>query len=219
MRLRNKKWARPLLDSLENLSILDGTIYKGKWNELFGNNNPIYLEIGMGKGDFICGLASKNPNVNFIGIERAETVAAIALKKIDSLNLTNVKIMNVDAINLENIFEKEEISQLYLNFSDPWPKKRTTKKRLTYVTFLNIYMNILKSKGKIIFKTDNRGLFDYSVESFQENNWKLENVDYNYPLTDTNIDVPTEYERRFRELGNPIHRLEATYEGSNNDGK
>ncbi|MBE6124659.1 MAG: tRNA (guanosine(46)-N7)-methyltransferase TrmB [Erysipelotrichaceae bacterium] len=219
MRLRNKKWARPLLESLDELSIKDGTVYKGKWNELFGNNNPIYLEIGMGKGDFICGLASKNPNINFIGIERAETVAAIALKKINSLELTNVKIMNVDAINLENIFEAEEINQIYLNFSDPWPKKRTTKKRLTYVTYLDMYKNILVKDGKVVFKTDNRGLFDYSVESFQENGWNLENVSYNYPLTDSNIDVPTEYEKRFREMGNPIHRLEATYEGRIDNGK
>lgn len=219
MRLRNKKWARPLLDSLEKLSIKDGTIYKGKWQEEFKNSNPIYLEIGMGKGDFICGLASKNPHINFIGIERAETVAAIALKKISNLELSNVRIMNVDAAKLEEIFEEKEISQIYLNFSDPWPKKRTTKKRLTYFTYLDMYKSILIENGKVIFKTDNRGLFDFSVESFKEHNWKLENLDYNYPLTDTIIDVPTEYERRFRDSGNPIHRLEAIYEGRKTDGK
>lgn len=215
MRLRNKKWARPLLDSLENISIKEGDKNKGNWQEVFQNKNPIYLEIGMGKGDFICGLASKNPHINFIGIERAETVAAIALKKINNLQLTNVKIMNEDAINLENIFQKGEISQIYLNFSDPWPKKRTTKKRLTYSTFLNIYKNILAKNGKVILKTDNRNLFEYSLTSFQENGWELDNIDFDYPLTDSDFDVPTEYERRFRELNNPICRVEAKVKGEN----
>lgn len=215
MRLRNKKWARPLLDSLENISIREGNKNKGNWQGVFQNKNPIYLEIGMGKGDFICGLASKNPRINFIGIERAETVAAIALKKINNLELSNVKIMNEDAINLENIFEKGEISQIYLNFSDPWPKKRTTKKRLTYCTFLNIYKNILAKNGKVILKTDNRNLFEYSLTSFQENGWELNNIDFDYPLTDSDFDVPTEYERRFRELNNPICRLEAKLKGEN----
>jgi len=209
VRLRKKKWAKPLLESQTEYVITDFEKVKGNWNKEFDNSNPIYLEIGMGKGDFICGLAMQNPSINYVGIELSETVAAIALKKIISHELTNVKIIRYDASNLENIFTSGEISRIYLNFSDPWPKKRHEKKRLTYKDFLSKYERLLGKDGKICMKTDNMDLFDFSVKSFEENGWKLSNVDREYPLTLNNEDVPTEYERRFREMNNPIYRLEA----------
>lgn len=209
MRLRKKKWAKPLLESQTSYVISDFSAIKGNWNKEFNNDNPIYLEIGMGKGDFIVGLATKNPSINYVGIELSETVAAIALKKVMEHELSNVRVINKDAINLEDIFTSGEIGRIYLNFSDPWPKNRHEKKRLTYKTFLEKYERLLDGKGMVCFKTDNRGLFDFSLESFEENGWKLNNVSFDYPLTDNENDVPTEYERRFRGLGNPIHRLEA----------
>lgn len=210
MRLRKKKWAKPLLESQTDYVITDFSNVKGNWKKLFNNDNPIYLEIGMGKGDFICGLAINNPSINYVGIELSETVAAIALKKIMEHELSNVKIINGDASNLENIFTSGEISRIYLNFSDPWPKKRHERKRLTYKTFLEKYERLLAGKGIICMKTDNRALFDFSLESFEENGWKLRNVDFDYPLTENKDDVPTEYERRFRMLDNPICRVEAS---------
>ena len=136
MRLRKKKWAKPLLESQSNYVISDFSAIKGNWNKEFNNDNPIYLEIGMGKGDFIVGLATKNPSINYVGIELSETVAAIALKKVMEHELSNVRVINKDAINLEDIFTSGEIGRIYLNFSDPWPKNRHEKKRLTYKTFL-----------------------------------------------------------------------------------
>ena len=173
MRLRKKKWAKPLLESTTEYVITDFEKVKGNWNKEFNNENPIYLEIGMGKGDFLCGLALQNPSINYVGIELSETVAAIALKKIMSYELTNVRIIRFDASNLENIFTSGEISRIYLNFSDPWPKKRHEKKRLTYKDFLDKYERLLEGKGKVCFKTDNEGLFDFSLESFELNGWKL----------------------------------------------
>ena len=209
MRLRKKKWAKPLLESQTGYVITDFSAVKGNWREVFGNDNPIYLEIGMGKGDFIVGLATRNPSINYVGIELSETVAAIALKKVMEHEVSNVRVINKDAINLEDIFTSGEIGRIYLNFSDPWPKNRHERKRLTYKTFLEKYERLLAGKGMVCFKTDNKGLFEFSLESFEENGWKLNNVDFDYPLTESVNDVPTEYERRFRGLGNPIYRLEA----------
>ena len=209
MRRRNAKNAHERVIARSGLMVLDPASYKGNWNKLFENDNPIYLEIGMGKGDFIVGLAMKNPSINYVGIELSETVAAIALKKVMDHELSNVRVINKDAINLEDIFTPGEISRIHLNFSDPWPKNRHERKRLTYKTFLEKYERLLDGKGMVCFKTDNRGLFDFSLESFEENGWKLNNVSFDYPLTDNENDVPTEYERRFRGMGNPIHRLEA----------
>jgi len=209
VRLRKKKWAKPLLESQTGYVITDFSAVKGNWNKVFGNDNPIYLEIGMGKGDFIVGLATRNPAINYVGIELSETVAAIALKKVMEHEVSNVRVINKDAINLEDIFTSGEIGRIYLNFSDPWPKNRHERKRLTYKTFLEKYERLLEGKGMVCFKTDNKGLFEFSLESFSENGWTLNNVEYDYPLTESDDDVPTEYERRFRGLGNPIYRLEA----------
>ena len=210
MRLRKKAWAKPLIDDYTNrIVITKFDFLTNPIKDVFKNNNKLILEIGTGKGDFICGLASKNPNINYIGIEQVETVLAIALKKIIDKELNNVKLIRVNANEMLNIFDTKEIDVIRLNFSDPWPKARHEDRRLTSPEFLKMYRNILNDDGCLIFKTDNREFFDYSVETFKENGWILEEVNYNYPLTDDESDVPTEYERKFRSLGQPIHYLKA----------
>lgn len=205
MRLRKKAWAKPLLE--ENTFYVKDASQKGKWEHCFENTNPIYLEIGMGKGDFITQMASKNLSVNFIGFEKQETVAAIALKKIIKTQLPNIRIIVADASNIMDYFEEDEISKIYLNFSDPWPKKRHEKNRLTNARFLNMYNYILWNQGSIVMKTDNVSLFDYSIDSLKNNGWKLEYIDYNYSISDNDNDVPTEYETRFRKEGIKINKL------------
>ncbi len=205
MRLRKKAWAKPLLE--ENTFYVKDSSFKGKWQYCFENTNPIYLEIGMGKGDFITEMARRNLSVNFIGFEKQETVAAIALKKIIKTQLPNIRIIVGDASSLAEYFDEDEISKIYLNFSDPWPKKRHEKNRLTNERFLNMYKNILWDNGSIVMKTDNVNLFDYSIESLKNNGWKLEYIDYNYALSDNENDVPTEYEMRFRKEGTSINKL------------
>ena len=206
MRLRKKSWARPLLDTytyriiITKLDFLTNPI-----KEVFKNNHPLVLEIGVGKGDFICQMATNNPELNFIGLEQNETVLAIALKKVIDLGLTNVKLIRVNAGEMLSIFDTKEIDVIRLNFSDPWPKSRHEDRRLTSPDFLNMYYNILNDDGFVIFKTDNREFFDYSVEMFKENNWDIEDLNYNYPFTNNKDDVPTEYERKFRALGTPIN--------------
>ena len=208
MRLRKKAWAKPLLDTYTNRIVITKLDFlTNPIKDVFNNNHPLVLEIGTGKGDFICQMAVNNPELNFIGIEQNETVLAIALKKVIDLGLTNVKLIRVNAGEMLSIFDTKEIDIIRLNFSDPWPKSRHEDRRLTSPEFLNMYRNILNDDGCVIFKTDNREFFDYSVETFKENGWVLEEVNYDYPLTNNEGDVPTEYERKFRALGQPIHYL------------
>ena len=182
---------------------------KGKWQSAFKNNNPIHLEIGMGKGDFIIELAKKNPNVNYIGLEKFPSVIVVAMDKVVASKLTNILLVCFDATNLKEIFEDHEIDQIYLNFSDPWPKTRHAKRRLTSKTFLETYQDILKEGKTIEFKTDNRGLFEYSLISLNENNWQFLNLSMDLH-TDYNTEeiAKTEYEKRFISLGQPIYFVE-----------
>ena len=182
---------------------------KGKWQSAFKNNNPMHLEIGMGKGDFIIELAKKNPNVNYIGLEKFPSVIVVAMDKVVASKLTNILLVCFDATNLKEIFEDHEIDQIYLNFSDPWPKTRHAKRRLTSKTFLETYQDILKEGKTIEFKTDNRGLFEYSLISLNENNWQFLNLSMDLH-TDYNTEeiAKTEYEKRFISLGQPIYFIE-----------
>ena len=206
MRLRKKAWAKPLLDDyVDRIVITKLDFLTNPIKDVFKNNNKLVLEIGTGKGDFITKMAINNPNMNFIGIEQNETILAIALKKVIDLKLTNVKLIRVNANEMLSIFDTKEIDVIRLNFSDPWPKSRHEDRRLTSPEFLNMYHNILNDDGYIAFKTDNREFFDYSVESFKENKWEVDDINYTYPLTDNTSDVPTEYERKFRALGTPIN--------------
>ena len=178
---------------------------KGNWRRVFNNNNPIYIEIGMGKGDFIIENAIKYPNINFIGIEKFDSVIVRAIQKSNELELSNLKLISMDAMEIDEVFDKE-IDKIYLNFSDPWPKEKHAKRRLTSPIFLVKYDKIFESEKNIVMKTDNKSLYEYSVESFMENNWEFifKTEDY---VFDESIDAQSEYERKFRERGQNIYRI------------
>lgn len=208
MRLRNLKNKEEILDSCDFL-ILDSSKYKGKWKELFGNDNPLYIEIGMGFGKFIYENALNNPNINYIGIERYDNVLARAIKKFDK-RLDNLYIVRMDARDIELSFDKE-VDLIYLNFSDPWPKKRHASKRLTSIEFLKRYDNIFKNKKTIIMKTDNRDLFISSLESLSNYGYGLNNISFDLHSREETI-ITTEYEEKFINKGNPIYYLEGSKE-------
>ena len=184
--------------------------YRGRWKKLFGNNNPIYIEIGMGKGKFLIENALNNPNINYIGIEKFSSVLIRAIEKRNELDIENLYFIRMDAEEIVNIFEEGEVNQIYLNFSDPWPKDRHAKRRLTSKEFFGRYNKILKEDGVVIFKTDNRELFDFSVEEIPQANWKLKEVTYDLHNSEfIQGNVMTEYEERFVTEGKAINRLVA----------
>ena len=180
--------------------------YRGRFHELFGNHNPIRIEVGMGKGRFIMEMAARNPQVNFIGIERYSSVLLRALQKRAELELPNIFFMCVDAKELAEIFEPGEIEKIYLNFSDPWPKDRHAKRRLPSRQFLARYDEILKKDGTIEFKTDNRLLFDFALEELEPAGWRADVVTFDLHGDEKLVqgNVMTEYEERFSSMGNPI---------------
>ena len=207
MRIRNIKNAEEIVK--DNKYIIENPEkYKGHFQELFGNSNEIHLEIGMGKGDFIISKAVNNPHINFIGLEKYTSIVARALNKLKSLDLPNLRIINGDALNLNNIFDKE-ISAIYLNFSDPWPKQRHSKRRLTSIIFLRIYDDIFKSKCVIFQKTDNTNLFESSIISLTNYGYKIEDISLDLWSTDKFYEE-TEYERKFKNKGVKINYLKAT---------
>ncbi len=212
MRLRKKPHT---FEKLENFSDfvtvekIDAT-RAGQWKKLFGNENKIYVELGTGKGDFISQLAEQNPQINFIGLEMEATVVLAAARKIQEKNLSNVKLIVFDINHIEEIFGENEIDRLYINFCDPWPKKRHAKRRLTYITFLQKYKKILVPNGEIHFKTDNRGLFDFSLEQFELANLKISDVTYDLHAKEPPDNIRTEYENRFSAAGVPINRCVVT---------
>ncbi|MBP3240579.1 MAG: tRNA (guanosine(46)-N7)-methyltransferase TrmB [Oribacterium sp.] len=187
---------------------------KGRWKEFFGNDNPIRIEIGMGKGQFIESLAAKNPDINYIGIERYDTVILKAIKKREAFekegaDLSNLTFISIDARLLADVFASGEVDRIYLNFSDPWPKDRQANRRLTSPVFMKIYREFLKPDGQLEFKTDNMGLFDYSLESVPASGWKLTHVtrDLHHDATMNEGNIMTEYEEKFSAKGNPIYKL------------
>ena len=207
MRIRNIKNAEEIIK--DNKYIIENPEkYKGHFQELFGNSNEIHLEIGMGKGDFIISKAINNPHINFIGLEKYTSIVARALNKLENLDLPNLRIINGDALNLNNIFDKE-ISTIYLNFSDPWPKYRHSKRRLTSSIFLRIYDDIFKNKCVIFQKTDNTNLFESSIISLTNYGYKIEDVSLDLWSTDKFYEE-TEYERKFKNQGVKINYLKAT---------
>ena len=199
MRIRNIKNAEEIVNS-SNYVITNPTSYKNNINKIFNNNNPIHLEIGMGKGDFIIDKAIKNPNINFIGIEKYQSIIVRAIKKIENLKINNIRIICIDAKELDTIFN-EDIETIYLNFSDPWPKKRHAKRRLTSDTFLNIYKNISKKKQIIIQKTDNESLFEYSIKSFNNNGYIIDDISLDLHNRQDIDNSLTEYEKKFSSKG------------------
>ena len=175
----------------------------GKWSSVFQNNHPIYLEIGMGKGDFIRQNALMHPENNYIGIEKFDSIMALAIKKIDE-DIPNLKLIRMDALEINQVFD-HEINTLYLNFSDPWPKPRHAKRRLTSPTFLEKYEQIFKDCRIIEMKTDNRSLFEYSLISFTQNGYKINNISLDLHNSDFENNVMTEYEKKFSDLNNVIY--------------
>lgn len=217
MRLRNNPKAYDIMAENSELVILNPVEYKGQLNSLFCNDQPLHIEIGMGKGDFIYEMALRNPNINFIGIEKFPSVLAAAINKINTKEkLNNLKLMHYDAIELEEVFEKNEVAHIYLNFSDPWPKKKHTKRRLTSPAFLDVYKNILIDDGQIEFKTDNRGLFEYSLVSINQYGMNLEYVSLDlHNSNEASDNIMTEYERKFSVNG-PIYKMIINFGGKEN---
>ena len=213
MRLRNVKGSREQIAANE-YTIKDAEQIKGQWKDYFQDGKPIQLEIGMGKGKFLMQLAEKNPQIHYIGIEKYSSVLLRAVEKQDELRLSNLRFIRMDAENIGDVFAKGEVDRIYLNFSDPWPKDRHAKRRLTSRQFLERYTDILKDDGYVEFKTDNRGLFDFSVEEVKESpKWELTTVTYDLhndaDLVEGN--VMTEYEEKFSSIGNPICKMEARF--------
>lgn len=211
MRVRNRKGATELLEANPQYVVLNPEDAKGKWHQIFGNDNPIHIEVGSGKGAFITGMAKQNPNINYIGIDIQKSVLSYALDKVLAADVPNIKLLWVDGDSLTNYFEDAEIDRLYLNFSDPWPKKRHEKRRLTYKTFLDTFKQILPAKGGIHFKTDNRGLFEYSLVSFSQYGMTLNGVWLDLHASDFEGNVMTEYEQKFSSKGQVIYRVEAQF--------
>ena len=209
MRLRNVPGARETI--IENqFSIQQPEQMKGKWHEVFQNDHPIHIEVGMGKGQFIIEMARRNPEVNYIGIEKYSSVLVRAVEKLEDFEQDNLRLIRMDAENIEEVFDKDEVDRIYLNFSDPWPKDRHAKRRLTSTRFLERYDNILTPEGRVMFKTDNKDLFDFSLEQVEEAGWILENHTYDLHHSEYNEgNVMTEYEEKFSAKGNPICRLVA----------
>ena len=210
MRLRNVPGARDVMAANEYV-FTEPEGMAGTWSQIFGNNNPVHIEIGMGKGRFITTLASMNPDINYVGIEKYSSVLLRAVEKQDELCLPNLRFIRMDAENITSVFGKEEVDRIYLNFSDPWPKDRHAKRRLTSRQFFARYDEILKSTGRVEFKTDNRPLFDFSVEEVNEAGWKLSVCTYDLHNDEKLVEgnVMTEYEERFSSQGNPICKLVA----------
>lgn len=184
---------------------------KGCWDQVFENKNPIQVEVGMGKGKFLLELAQKNPDKNFIGVERYSTVLLKAIQKQEDLRLPNICFLRVDAEALGDIFAKGEVEKIYLNFSDPWPKDRHAKRRLTSSRFMAVYDKILKSDGTVEFKTDNRALFEYSLQSIPEAGWQINFHTFDLHHSEYGKgNVMTEYETKFSKEGKTICKLVAS---------
>lgn len=214
MRLRRKPWIEEAIkDYTDILYLEEPTRLKGKWNTLFPNSeNPIHVEFGTGKGQFISRMASIHPDVNYVGMEVQEGVIYYAAKKTAEMEppVTNVRLILGDVEHIQDIFAEGEVSVIYLNFSDPWPKARHAKRRLTYRSFLKKYEWLLKVGGEIRFKTDNKDLFDFSLAELKEMGWKISFMTYDLHSAPVEGDVETEYEEKFSRKGNPVCRLVAT---------
>ena len=207
MRLRNIPGSRETIAESPYV-VHDEESYKGKWHELFGNDHPIHLEIGTGKGSFIMESARRNPDINYIGIEKYSSVLLRALQKMEQEELPNLVFIRMDAEYIENVFDENEVAGIYLNFSDPWPKDRHAKRRLTSDRFLERYTHILVPEGEITFKTDNNDLFDYSVEMAKDCGWTILALTRDLHHSEYNEgNIMTEYEKKFSGLGQKINMM------------
>lgn len=213
MRLRNIPGAKETIDA-NPVAIKNEKEYRAKWNEVFGNGHPLHIEIGMGKGQFLLTLAKQNPEINYIGIERYSSVLLRAIEKFETeefCELTNIRFICMDANEIAEVFAPEEVDKIYLNFSDPWPKARHARRRLTSTQLLSQYEKVLVEGGAVEFKTDNRPLFEFSLEQVEEAGWTLKahTFDLHHDEVLNEGNVMTEYEAKFSAMGNPIHKLVA----------
>ena len=200
MRLRNVPGARETI--IENqFSIQQPEQMKGKWHEVFQNDHPIHIEVGMGKGQFIIEMARRNPEVNYIGIEKYSSVLVRAVEKLEDFEQDNLRLIRMDAENIEEVFDKDEVDRIYLNFSDPWPKNRHENRRLTSPNFLKTYDNLFKGEKRIEFKTDNMKLFEYSICSLSNYGYIFESINLDLQNSENNDNIMTEYEYKFSQKG------------------
>lgn len=230
MRLRRKPWVDAALEEYSDIVVIKEIPFgvpeqsgsglekrnahehrKGQWHEVFGCKAPLYVELGTGKGQFISELAEKNPSINFIGIEAQQDVLYYAAQKVREKGLTNVRLLVFDINHVLDIFAPGEVDRLYINFCDPWPKVRHAKRRLTHANFLNKYRILLPAGGEIFFKTDNRPLFEFSLEQFEACNLQVAKVTFDLHNSDYQGNVMTEYEKKFSGMGTPINRCEVKF--------
>ena len=216
MRLRNIPRAESVLEACKEV-VKDPESLRGDWNQTFKKEQPLHIEIGMGKGQFLLTLAAKNPQINYIGIERYSSVLLRAVEKFQELEAegkapANIRFICMDANDLPTVFAPAEVSRIYLNFSDPWPKARHARRRLTSKEFFARYDRVLAADGTVEFKTDNRPLFDFSLEQVTEAGWTLNahTFDLHHDPVMNEGNVMTEYEQKFSSMGNPIHKLIAS---------
>lgn len=207
MRLRNVTGSREYIAD-SRFVVHEPSKRKSKWKNLFGNANPLHIEIGMGKGRFIMQLAKENPGINYVGIEKYSTVLLRAIQKMEAEELPNLVFIRMDAEEICDVFDKDEVDRIYLNFSDPWPKDRHAKRRLESREFLARYDQCLKKNGRIEFKTDNRMLFDFAVEEVAAAGWNMDAISYDLHKENEMMigNVMTEYEEKFSSMGNPIYK-------------
>lgn len=212
MRLRNKPWAEDFINAHPEIVIPNPEEQKGKWNIVFNNENPLHIEVGTGKGQFITGMAKQNPDINYIGIELYDSVIVSALENaLEAQPLPNLRLLKVNGADLAKYFQKNDVHRVYLNFSDPWPKIRHAKRRLTHEGFLKLYESILVDNAEVHFKTDNRGLFEYSLTSMSAYGMLLTYVSLDLHVNMPEDNIMTEYEEKFSAKGQPIYRLEARF--------
>ena len=215
MRLRRKPWVDQAIHDFDAFvfpkDVPASEEQQGHWAEVFGREAPLYVELGTGKGDFISQLAERTPAVNFIGIEAQQDVLYAAAKKVAAMELKNVRLLVFDINEIERIFAQGEVDRFFINFCDPWPKKRHYKRRLTYVGFLEKYRKLLKTGGELHFKTDNRPLFDFSLKQFEEAQLAVRDVSFDLHAEDRPENIMTEYERKFSGFGEKINRCEVVF--------
>ena len=214
MRMRRKKNRDVRFQNCISYAVTEPELNKGKWNECFKNDNPVHVEIGCGKGGFVTECAKRNPDVNFVAIEKCLDVLILAMEKVQTEELKNVKFISGDATTLTDMFEENEVDRIYLNFSDPWKKSKQAKRRLTYRSFLKLYETVLKKDGEVWFKTDNRPLFDFSLEEFNEYGASVSEITYDLHNSEYDKNnIRTEYENNFSAQGFAINRCVVRFNG------
>ena len=215
MRLRRKPWVDEAIHEFDDFVMSRekefGEDLQGTWQQAFRRTAPLYVELGIGKGDFISELAQRMPEINLIGIEAQQDVLYSAAKKVKERELSNVRLLVFDINQIERIFAPGEIARFYINFCDPWPKKRHAKRRLTHAGFLEKYRRLLRHPGELHFKTDNHSLFEFSLEQFREAGLQVRDVSYDLHSEQREDNIETEYERKFSGLGEKIHRCEVVF--------